>query len=169
HIMSGNDYAYGRNLVLKKFVAAIGQVKRVTTYNSANRKMNETINHYLHDGLEDLSHNQFFTAYEQRLKQYKKQGLFKGRYAEMKQVSNREASANTDHFYVTMSAKEEYPCVPVGNTTIDYVTQVTSSTKIFEYDFYSGNVTKFVYKDPKGYFIEEEITPAYWEIPRMGS
>lgn len=166
---AGGNYVYSRNLVLKKFVAAIGQVKRMTTYNNADKKVSETINHYLHDGLEHLPHSQFFATYEQRLKQYKKQGVFKERYGEKKQVSSRGATGNTDHFYVTMSAKAEYPCVPIGNTTIDYVTQVRSSTKILEYDFYSGSVIRSVSGDPNGNFVEEEIIPAYHVFTPMRS
>ncbi|TYR36359.1 hypothetical protein FXV77_10660 [Sphingobacterium phlebotomi] len=165
---NGGNFVYGRNLVLKKFVSAIGQVKRMTTYNHVGTKMSETLNHYLHDGLEHLPHDQFFDAYEQRLKQYKKQGVFKERYGETKQISSRGGSGDTDHLYVTMSAKAEYPCVSIGSTTTDYVSQVTSSTKIQEYDFYSGSVIRSISEDSRGNYIEEDITPAYHIFTPMG-
>ncbi|WP_288882445.1 hypothetical protein [Pedobacter panaciterrae] len=161
----GANY-YTRNLVLKKLVSGIGSLKRVISYDDKGQKINETINHYLSDGLEHLKHADFMKAYENRLVNYKKQGLLKERYAEAKSVWT--GSGENYHVKATLTARENFPNVQTGQTVIDYVTDVRRSTVNEEFDFYSGAGVKTVTTDSYGNRYMDETIPAYKKYTEMG-
>lgn len=156
---------YSKNVALRKFVAALGALKKVTKYDSNNKKLHETVNHYLHDGLEGLPLADFMNQYEMRLGQFNYQGLLKERYSEVKEVRQYNGAYNV---LATFSAKEEYPAIPLGQTTKDYVTGIETGTENLEFDFYSGGLTKMVSKDAYGNRFLTEIVPAYRKYSAMG-
>ncbi|PWG81346.1 hypothetical protein DDR33_08235 [Pararcticibacter amylolyticus] len=157
---------YTRNLVLKKFVSNIGALKRVTAYDIYGNKLSETINHYLHDGLEGSSYSDFMNMYEQRLVAYKKQGLIKERYSEVKYVWTG-SDANWD-VMGTMSAREEYPAICTGQTVVDNTTGIQTSSVNQAFDFYSGAVTQKIVTDSYGNKFMQEVIPAYRRYWEMG-
>lgn len=154
-----------KNLVFKKFIASLGALKGIIRYDSQNKKLSETINHYLHDGLENLPLTDFMNQYEQRLNQFYYQGLLKERYSEVKEVRQNNGSYNVK---ATFSAKEEFPAVPLGQTTKDYVSGVEMGTENLAFDFYSGALTKMISKDAYGNRFLTEIEPAYRKYSAMG-
>jgi hypothetical protein len=151
---------YARNWAIKKFTTGIGNVKRIIQYDKAGRKLSETINHYLHDGLEDLPFEQFMNDYKNRLVQFNYQGYLQERYAEVKEVANQANSADNG-VKATLSAREEYPCISLGQTVINYVNGTQTSNENLAYDFYSGALTKSVETDAYGNRFMTEIKPAY--------
>jgi len=163
---SANETYYTRNIALKKFVAGIGALKRIVNYDDKGHKLNETINHYLHDGLEHLKHVDFIKEYETRLISFKKQGLLKERYSEAKSVW----TGNGDNWDIkaTLTARENFPNIQTGQTVVDYATGVTRSTVNQEFDFYSGTVIKKLSTDSYGNRFVEETIPAYRKYPGMG-
>jgi YD repeat-containing protein len=158
---------YARNWAIKKFVTGLGNIKRIVQYDKQGRKVSETINHYLHDGLENLPFGQFMDDYKNRLAQFKYQGFLQERYAEVKEVSNQPKSSDNG-VKATLSAKEEYPCIAIGQTVINYVNGTQTRSDNLAYDFYSGAITKTVETDAYGNRIMTEVTPAYRKYAQMG-
>lgn len=156
---------YTKNIVLKKFIGALGALKKITRYDVLNKKLNETINHYLHDGLENLPLTDFMTQYEQRLSQFFYQGLLKERYSEVKEVRESDGSYTVRG---TFSAKEDYPAVPLGQSSKNYITGLESGSENIAFDFYSGGLTKILQKDAYGNRFLTEIEPAYRKYGDMG-
>jgi len=167
-----------RYWAMRKFVSSIGNVKSITQYDKTGRKLSEVVNHYLHDGLENLSFHDFMAAYKLRLAQYNNQGFFQERYAEIKKVKNPYYQTtpgftllnpeNLGGTKATLSEKEEYPCVNIGQTQINYINGTQANGENLAYDFYSGALTKSVETDSYGNRVMTELTPAYKIYAAMG-
>jgi hypothetical protein len=147
-----------KNMAIKKFTAAMGAVRRIIQYDDNGKKLAETINHYLHDGLDNLDFTSFMSQYKTRLAPYNYQGYIQERTSEVKEILNSGAQNGV---LATLCGKEEYPMVPTGTTHINYVngTQVKSET--IGFDFYSGAITKTVDSDEYGNRVMTEMVPAY--------
>lgn len=153
-----------RNQVLKKFLTAIGNVKKISTYDALGNLIRETENHYLHDGLHNQTLQNFMSNYELRLAQFNYQGVIKERVHEVKNVR----FGSVDSTFSVFSAKEEFPCIQTGTTHRDYITGVTTKTHVKAFDFYSGSMTETLEEDGYGNrFLTEQI-PAYRKYPEMG-
>jgi YD repeat-containing protein len=158
---------YVKNIAMKKFTGSIGNVKRVIQYDKDGKKISETIHQYLHDGLENLPFADFMTQYKSRIMQYNYQGYIQERYAEVKEVSHQDNAADNG-VKATLSAREEYPCILIGQSTINNLDGTRTASENVAFDFYSGAVTKKVATDAWGNrFMTEEI-PAYRKYPSMG-
>lgn len=156
---------YTKNWVLKNFVSSLGALKKIIRYDVNNVKLSETTNNYLHDGLEDLPLADFMVQYEQRLARFGNQGLIKERFAEIKQI--REANTNYT-IRATTSARELFPVVPLGQSSIDYITGVVTGTENIAFDFYSGAVTQVATNDAYGNRFLTVTEPAYKKYSAMG-
>ncbi|TKC60291.1 hypothetical protein FBD94_15410 [Pedobacter hiemivivus] len=163
---SSTESYFTKNIVMKKFLSNIGALKRSVVYDKTGNKLKEIVNHYLHDGLELLPFSDFMTQYEQRLGEYQKQGLIKERYSEVKSVWT--GSNNDHHIKATLSARETYPAIPIGQTIFDYVAGTTTSQNNLAFDFYSGAVTKSVSTDSYGNRMMSEMIPAYKKHRELG-
>jgi len=163
---SANETYYTRNIVLKRFIAGIGSLKRIINYDNFGRKIREQVKYYLHDGLEQATHEQFISSYENRLAQFKYQGLLKERFTETKSVW----TGNSSYWDIkaTLAAREEYPAIQIGQSTYDYVNGVRTQTDVLAFDFYSGSPTQIMSTDPYGNRFLEESVPAYTKYPEMG-
>src|SRR5262249_1096993 len=135
------------SLALKKFTGSIGNVKKVTKYDANGRKLSETINNYLHDGLENLPGSDFMAQYKTRLSQYNYQGYLQEYTTEVNRFQNTDYD---DGVKATLSGREEYPCIQTGQTVVDYVKGTTTTTENLAFDFYSGAVTKKIETDTYG-------------------
>jgi hypothetical protein len=185
---SGNNGAntpYARNWALRKFTSSIGNVRKITQLDKDGAKLSETTNNFLHDGLEGLSFHDFMAQYKSRLDQYEQkyhyQGFLQERYFELKKVylggTNPYApqgplaynpGTNVNGIKATMSAREEYPCIPTTTTVVNYANGITTSSEILAFDFYSGVVTKKVETDGYGNRFMTETVPAYTKYDAMG-
>ena len=163
-LSDGSDNVFTRNMALVKFTGALGNVKRVIQYDNTGQKLSETINNYLHDGLQNLSLSDFRLQYSARLAQYFYQGFLQERYYEDKYVQNQPNSADNG-IKATLSAREEFPCIQTGQTVINYVNGTRASTTNLAFDFYSGAVTKTVETDAYGNNFMTETVPAYRAYP----
>ncbi len=162
----GENYTV-KHLAIKKFTGAIGNVKKIIQYDKDGKKLTETINHYLHDGLEGLSFLGFMPQYKIRLSQikYRYQGYLQERVSEVKEVQN---SNELNGLKSTMSAREEYPVIPTGQTIINYVNGTKIKSETLGFDFYSGAITKTVETDANGNRFMTEVIPAYRKYNSMG-
>jgi hypothetical protein len=170
---------YARNWIVRKFTSALGQVKRITQYDAGGRKLSETVNHYLHENLENssLSFHDFFTKYKLLLQPYYNQGYIHERFAEVKSIPflyySPYETPTLGHTIIggtraTLSSREEYPCILTGQTQINYVNGTQTSSTNLQFDFYSGAVTKSVKTDAYGNNVVSQTTPAYTIYPSMG-
>jgi hypothetical protein len=157
-----NSYGtmFTRNMALMKYTGAIGLLNRVTVFDPAGNKLSETTNHYLHDGLINVSDGTFMSQYKPLLTQYNNQGYFQERYSEVKEVTNQTNSADNG-VKASLYAREEYPCISTGQTVIDYVNGTKKTTSNLAYDFYSGAVTKTIETDIYGNSFLIQKVPAY--------
>lgn len=169
NVNSSNVYDHLRNITIRNSASRIGLLKRVAQYDAGNKKLTETVNHYLHDNLNETA-SSFYESYENRLgeevggRNYNKQGLFKERFGEAK---NRYTDDGKTHQHMTMSMWEEYPVVSTGSTTFNYVNGTATSVENLAFDFYSGSITKTVSVDANGNRSMTEIIPAYHKYPEM--
>jgi hypothetical protein len=163
---SGSNH-YVKNIAIKKFTGCIGNVKRITQLGKDGKKLSEVINHYLHDGLENLSFSDFMTQYKTRLETYAYQGYLQERLAEVKEVT-RQTDGADNGVKATLSGREHYPCINTGQTTINYVNGTRESSQVLGFDFYSGAITKTVETDAYGNRFMTEVIPAYRKYSSLG-
>jgi hypothetical protein len=158
-----------RNLTLKNFTAQVGALKRVIQLDNNGKKLSETINQYLSDGIESLPINDFASQYDQRLASFNFQGVIKERFVQAKEYAhpNLGTLSGTPR-EIVMSAREEYPSIMTGQSVIDYKTGLSSSTSNLGFDFYSGELIKTLQVDGYGNRFVTEMTPAYRKYPAMG-
>jgi len=154
---------------LAKFLGAIGNIKSIIQFDDKGKKLTETDNHYLHDALisSKATADQFMPAYKQLLNKYKYQGFIQERYAEVKLVGQQPNSVGNG-MKATLCLKEEYPCISTGQTVINYVNGMKTSSQNLAFDFYSGAVTSTVETDAYGNNIMTETVPAYTVYYGMG-
>ncbi|HRO48310.1 hypothetical protein, partial [Agriterribacter sp.] len=176
NVVTGFCTADSRNISIKKFLHSVGATKRIIQYDKDGKKLSETINNFLHDGLQSLSDSLFFVNYKGRLSSYsymgntynlKYQGFLQERYSEVKTVDEL-GWTTASQVKATMSAREDYPCVPLGQTVINYVNGTQTTSQNLAYDFYSGALTKSVETDAYGNRFVTETTPAYRKYSSMG-
>lgn len=173
---------YAANLVIRKFTAALGQLKSITQRDNNGAILNQTINHFLHDDLENanLSADDFYSQYQTLIGTFANyQGLIQERYLEIKDVSSYYTSSTIPTFLggsgtplmgtkATLSARETYPCIPTGQTVINYINGMRTSTTNLAFDYYSGQVIQQVQSDAYGNTFLSKTTPAYYKYPAMG-
>jgi len=158
------------NLAIMRYTGGIGNVKRVTQYDkkTSDRKiLSETINHYLDEGLENLSLTDFRTQYQARLAKYYYQGFIQERFSETK-VVGEQGYTPASQVMLTLSAREEYPAIQTGQTVINYVNGTQTTSQNLGFDFYSGAVTQTQETDAYGNSFVTQKIPAYRQYPAMG-
>jgi len=182
---TGSDInQFARNWVLRRFTSCIGNIRQITQFDAAGRMLAQTVNHYLHDGLENLGFHDFMTQYQSRLAQFNYQGLIQERYEEIKKIPVGYVNPNKPPLELplpgnpdsqplggvraTMTAREEYPCIQIGQTTTNYVSGVQTSSQNLAFDFYSGAVTKKVATDAYGNSFMTSTVSAYQQYPALG-
>jgi Family of unknown function (DUF5977) len=160
---------------MDKFTSGIGNVKSIIQYDNLGNKLTETDNHYLHDNLigTDLTAAAFMPDYKSLLSQYNYQGYIRERFGEAKLVSQQPATVGGPGPYgqgvkLTISGREEYPCIATGQTVTNYVNGTRTSSQNKSYDFYSGAVTETVETDAYGNSISTRTVPAYHKYTAMG-
>jgi hypothetical protein len=164
---NGTTYDKYSNQAIKNFTASIGNMKRVINYDNNGKKLSETINHYLYDGLENKTVTDLSTSYDALMQQFNYQGVIRERFSTQKRVNGQsDLAEGLDK--ATMIAREEYPNVQVGTTTIDYKAGTTTKTQTLAFDFYSGAVTETVATDPYGNRLLTKVIPAYRKYSSLG-
>lgn len=156
-----------RSVALKDFTSRIGNVKRIIRYDDQGRKLSETVNNYLHDGLEGQPFDGFDAYYEPMLAQYNQQGVLQENFTNIRGIRliNDVASGQRKAVNAT---REEYPSIMTGQTVYDYKNNTTTSTQNLAFDFYSGALTKKLDIDAYGNRFVSQDMPAYRKYPEMG-
>ncbi|MCH5718199.1 DUF5977 domain-containing protein [Niabella hibiscisoli] len=154
---------------IKKFTAPIGNLLRAIQFDDKGNKITETVNNYLHSGLEHLSDSTFFAAYDARLANFKYQGYVHENFFDYR--LQRKVDDNVIHenrYRLSYSSRETYPSIPIGTTVLNYVNGTKTVSENLAFDFYSGAVTRTLNIDANGNRSMAEQTPAYRIYPEMG-
>jgi hypothetical protein len=155
-----------RKVELKDFTQRVGKLKSVTLYDKDGRKVNETINHYLHDEQADQSYYSNSTEYRHLLSRFNQQGLIHETFNHAR-VAKKTGTLSYDLLGI-ISKKENYPAVQTGTTSINYKTGIKTESKTLAFDFYNGNISKSIETDGYGNNYVTEINYAYNTYPAMG-
>ncbi|MFO0507372.1 MAG: hypothetical protein ACK5YS_00705, partial [bacterium] len=134
-------------LTLKDYSAWVGSLKKVTTYGADNQILNETKTHYLHD---EKTTDQFSSDLKTK---FRNQGVISQLFSEYRVVDNVPKPL--------LSRRDEYPLVPIGQTSKDFKSGITNTTENLAFDFYTGNPTKVLSTDGYGDTYVAETLPAY--------
>jgi YD repeat-containing protein len=152
-----------RNITIKDFTSRLGALKKIIKYDNNNQILSQVITNYLDDGLETLPDvASFSAAFEPKLAGYNNQGVIKERFSMAKSYSSAPPNV------AIMSAKETFPNVVTGETTIDNKTGVTSTSQILTYDFFGGQATQTLDIDGYGNRILNVSVPAYTKYSGLG-
>jgi hypothetical protein len=145
-----------RNVTIRDFTAQVGSLKSITLFDKNGSKISETINHYLNnDG-----------SFESKLDaDFKNQGVIEESFSDARFASR----PNTDFtLQGIISKREQFPLVPLGQTTTNFITGVQTKTTTKAFDYYSGQPTKTISIDGFGNTYLTEIIPAYRKYTGMG-
>ena len=149
-----------RRLAMEDYTTRLGNLKRVTRYDKQGNKLTETINHYLHDGLEPNPQ-----AYKAAMVRFNNQGVIQENFADARFVKQDDGKYD---LLGVMSRREQYPAIQTGTTTVNYRTGLQEKTENLAFDFYSGAVTKSLTLDGYGNRFMSVSVPAYTKHPAMG-
>lgn len=168
-VAQNNHDVTTREVALEDFTSRIGKLKRRTTYDTTGTKLNETINHYLHDDLDNatLSENTSTASsgYSARMNQFGYIGMIQENFGDSKLLRNSQGGYDTK---VIMSHRNTYPVVLTGTTSTDYKTNITITTENKKFDFLSGQIISMLSTDGYGNKILSESKPAYRVYPALG-
>ncbi|MCD9015473.1 hypothetical protein [Parachryseolinea silvisoli] len=140
---------------IRDFSSIMGSLKRTTLYDAENNKINETVNHYLHDNFSD-------TTFIRKLGTFKNQGVITETFADARAIIQPNTDANPRYKIVaSIAQKIKYPSLQTGTTTINYKTGITTKSINRAFDYYSGNVTEVVTSDGFGNAYLQKTVPAY--------
>jgi hypothetical protein len=149
---------------LKNFTLRMGSLKSITLYDKNGNKLNETINHYLHDEQTGSTFDKNKDEYPLLMDRYRSQGVLHETFNHARWVKK----GGQGQMQGLISKKEVYPVVQTGSTTINYKTGIVSRKQNLEFDFYTGAVTRTVTSDGMNNFFVAESMPAYRFYPSMG-
>ncbi|MND59664.1 hypothetical protein D3C80_508660 [compost metagenome] len=152
-----------RNISLIDYTTRVGNLKRIIHYDDKDKKLNETINHFLHDDESSKSFASNVESYQSKLGAFNYQGLIQERYADARRLVNGNNSFIKE--LMIMSQREQYPSIPLGTTIIDYKNGTKATSENLAFDFYSGTVIKSLTTDSYGNRFLSEVTPAYKKYP----
>ncbi len=149
----------GESAVIDDFSARIGNLRRMTFFNSDNQKMSETKLEYLHDQLTNEN-------YKAKIKSdFKNQGVVRETFVDARFVRDTDAKYN---LIGVVSQKNKYPSIQTAIEKHDYKTGIVSRSENKKFDFYSGQVTQSLSSDGYGNYYISETTPAYRQYSSMG-
>ncbi|HEY9008585.1 MAG TPA: hypothetical protein VIM75_20750 [Ohtaekwangia sp.] len=158
------EWKRSRDIVLRDLTASTGTLKRVTLFSEEGNKVNETINHFLHDGLTgDVA--QRAEEYRNRLAPFNYQGVIQETLVDSRFAKQKDGSYD---LLAVVSRKQSYPSIQTGQTTTNFKTGIQTSTSNLAFDFYGGQVIKTQTTDGYGNVYITESTPAYRQYSAMG-
>lgn len=159
-----------RNRVeIRDYTAMIGNLKKITLYDTEGRKISETTNHYLHD---DVTYTPYATPsdifaaynsqYETLLAKFNGQGIMEETYVTSRLSRDTAQNHTNEHvLFGVVSQMAKYQPVQTGTTTINYKTGISTKSEVLSFDYYSGQATKTLTTDGYGNSYIAEIVPAY--------
>lgn len=158
-----------REVAIEDFTSRVGKLKRRTTYDANGAKLNETVNHFLHDDLNNASLTTNASTgndgYAAKMAQFGYVGMVQETFGDARWTQRSQGVYDTK---VVMSHRNTYPVVLTGTTSTDYKTNITTTTDNKQFDFLSGQVTAMLSTDGYGNKILSESKPAYRVYSALG-
>jgi len=149
-----------RNVTLKDYTSRVGSLKTMTLYNNDKQIISKTTNSYLHDDVTDNS------EYESKLStQFNNQGVIEESFSDARFASRKDTDFELQG---VVTKREQYPSIQIGQTTVNYKTGITTTTRTLAFDYYSGQATRSQSTDGHGNVYFSESTPAYRQYSAMG-
>jgi hypothetical protein len=165
----GNNRLYASTVSIKDYTSRVGSLVSVTRYGEKGQKLSETVNHFLHDDLDNATYAANSatdaTGYQAKLARFNNQGVIQESFADSRDCF--ASDGNYDH-KVVMTKRDVYPTIQTSTTTTDYVTGLSTTSETLGFDFYSGTATRTVATDGYGNRSLTETVPAYRKYPAMG-
>jgi hypothetical protein len=166
----GPNRLYASIVSIKDYTSRVGSMLSATHYGANGRKLSETVNHFLHDDLDNASYeansDPGSTGYQARLARFNYQGVIQESFADSRDCLSPD-NVTYDH-KVVMTKRDVYPTIQTSTTTTDYLTGITTSSETLGFDFYSGTATQTANTDGYGNRFLTEVVPAYRKYPVMG-
>ncbi len=141
---------------LKNFTPVMGSLLSTTIRDKLGNKVSETINHYLHQGIDFQSDpDAYVTLLESK---FGSQGVVEESFADARLIRR----SDTWHELLGVQSKrQEYPVVQTGVTSKNYKTGVSNTSTTLAFDFFSGQPTHTLSSDSYGNYYITESLPAY--------
>lgn len=156
-----------RKVSLQDMSTRVGNLKKITLYDQNGAKISETINHFLADD----------ENYESLLeKRFANQGKVVETFADARKVfieKSRNARLDNGAFnlynlFGVITQRKTYPVVQTGQTTVNYKTGITTTSRNLTFDYFSGDVISTLSQDSYGNYYLSKAEPAYWFYDGMG-
>jgi len=171
-----------QNVVLKDYTSRLGSLNRTTLYSDHGEKISETITDYLHDDAEkqlaDSGYPKSSTDFTLKANKeyfetllnsgFNNQGVIEETFTDARFTIPLFDVGTKFVLQGVVTKREQYPSVRVGQTTINYKTGITTTTRTLAYDYYSGQATRSQSNDGYGNVYVTESTPAYRQYSAMG-
>ncbi|MCD9019643.1 hypothetical protein [Parachryseolinea silvisoli] len=165
-----------RKVYLKDYSSRVGTLRGVKLYDDQGRVMTETINHYLNDqtASQDFDNNRSLDDdFERNWKLYERwlERDFKGQGVMEETFTEGRFYKRPDDDFVQLGVitkREQFPSIQIGQTVINYRTEVVTNKSTVAFDYYSGQVISSREIDSYGNRYQTDITPAYRLYPAMG-
>ena len=156
-----------RKVNLQDQSTRVGTLKAITLFDQNGKKVSETVNHFLNEEEDYLSllEEKFFN-----------QGKIVESFADARKVfaeesrtSRRQGQAhNLYDLLGVITQRKTYPVVPTGQTTVNYKTGITTTSRNLTFDYFSGDVISTLSQDSYGNYYLSNTEPAYWFYDGMG-
>ncbi|MEM9326841.1 MAG: hypothetical protein AAGA85_14340 [Bacteroidota bacterium] len=161
-----NNIISSNNVTIKDFTSQIGNLKRITLYDEQDRKITETINHFLHDEQENPRDR---ATYERAIEEdYRGQGILEETFVNAR-FAQDEIFDQSHQLIGVVSKRERFPSIAIGQTNINYRSGTSTTSRNLAFDFYSGAPTLTYQTDAYGNQYVTEQVPAYRLSLRRGA
>lgn len=140
-------------VTIRDYSVRVGNLKAVTTYGKDDVRLARTDYGYLHDHY--AQNDTFRRVLEAR---FNNQGVVAEGFNEFKTVTEKDGAVRNK---ISLSKKETYPNVMVGQKTTDYQTGAVNESWNLAFDWFSGAVTHTLNKDSYGQHVLNQTVPAY--------
>ncbi|MFM9841173.1 MAG: hypothetical protein ACKVOQ_23115 [Cyclobacteriaceae bacterium] len=156
--------SYSNRVDIYDYSSRVGNLKKITLYDSEGRKISETTNGYLHDVLTPSNYKtQLATS------KINNQGVVDETFVDARKI--KETGKLIDNITKPsgiISQKHRFPSVQVSQTSTNFKTGIVTTQENLAFDYFSGQVTKSISTDGYGNQFATEVTPAYRVYPEMG-
>lgn len=167
-VYDGQSYNYvaSKDVVLRDYTSRVGNIQKMTTYFKENStsndvKVNEVIYQYLHDDQFENGPSYF----DDKLALFKHQGVVQETFIDGRAIA---PLLNFRHLNGLITRRHSYPSILTKQTSIDYKSNLKSTSENIAFDFFSGATSQIVSTDSYGIRQLSQTVSAYWNYPQMG-
>ncbi|MEM9337619.1 MAG: hypothetical protein AAGA66_02745 [Bacteroidota bacterium] len=153
-----NETAFNKRI---KFNAVMGLPKKFQRYDSDNNLIFEQTNHYLHEEVEQINMDSYFSRYDDLLDQMGIPGRIDQQYYAQRKVIPENSKDSDPSLQMIVTQLEDYPAVLVGSETYDLKYGLHSHETYQDFDWLTGASLRQISESSIGEVYEEEQIPAH--------